>query len=179
MTQFRDETWEAISAIVRRVVRQRLRFAPEDDVGDVASEAIAATYFASLEKELVNLEAFATSVARYTVIGYIRRRKVAATWISALPDDVDDIPESEPAGLPSESAEWLLFLVASRFEQEKPECVAILELFRQDVEGWSAKAKILGSTVGAVKERWSRCCASFRRWAAAQGIRPFAEPGAE
>ena len=152
-----------IRDVVRRVVRS-FQFPDPGLNGDLAQDAITSVFVnlssGSFRGE-ASLETYARRIARYTCLGWIRRRRFEAST------NVDSIPSASRWSAPEDSFLWTEEHLRNLqiFSTLPGDCRELLKLVFIEGRSYREAAGILGLTEGAIKTRVHRCRAALKEQA--------------
>lgn len=161
------QVWKPLLDLSQRVAKARLRWAPSEDVEDIAQEALILLKRRAEAGPVENFEAMLTAILRNRIGDYIRSKRRAGL----LPLENED---GSPIEVPVEEEDpfetvflfnpgdlqFFRFLLCEFFRaQTTPVRPSCLDVSIRVFAGWTLQrvSADFGDSYVAVRKRWSRC----------------------
>jgi DNA-directed RNA polymerase specialized sigma24 family protein len=158
----------------RRFLREALLRMPyrkdPDLVEDLVQEALVRLLrFTRGGLPIRNLDALMNTLAKRTLVDYLRHKGVRESVMADCEGEIPDTPDPGPR--PDESGDRLAlieFLVVEHFTATSAPCLELARHFFDSLD-WNEVARLLGRAPTAVRKQWSRCVEGLRAAARTEG----------
>ncbi len=162
--------WERARRFFRARIEHLLCGRPPEVLEDLVQDACGHLVLAARRQELRNQDAFMTTLAKRTVVNFLRAEgKRKLLWETLDREQQALLPASAGSHgyteLSVDSQELLRFCVLQFFQDGRSRCLKLAQLYFAGLD-WKTFARQTGQKPNTVRQQWTRCVALLRREAA-------------